>query len=100
MVIGTDHPWKDNTPMKKAYSRRLPQSLAAVATAVIAAIALCVTLVPTSAAASQQLRPGKGYAAADGDFVGFYLTSGGTKVYCLSPRKTLPSAVSLGPLSR
>ena len=53
-----------------------------------------------AAAASSPLREGNGYRLANGDFVGYYLTSAGTKVYCLSPRKALPSAVSMSTVTR
>jgi hypothetical protein len=55
---------------------------------------------PRAGAGSTALRAGLGYRLPGGDFVGFYLTSAGTKVYCLDPRKAEPSGIVLRPVHR
>lgn len=55
---------------------------------------------PPADARSGGLRPGLGYRLSGGDFVGFYVTADGTKVYCLDPREAEPATVSLARLTR
>lgn len=68
---------------------------ALVASLVMAGAGAAVAAPPTPAAASGTPHQGKGYAVAGGDFVGFYLTTTGRRLYCLSPREGLPSAIRL-----
>ncbi|GAB2466300.1 Ig-like domain-containing protein [Jatrophihabitans fulvus] len=46
-------------------------------------------------AARAGLRPGAGFMLPAGEFVGAYVTPAGTRVWCLSPDKALPSGVVL-----
>lgn len=78
-------------------TRRLGASLTVLATLA----ALAVALSPSGATAtSVPLRPGLGHRVAGGDFVGYYVTGAGTKVYCLNPRRAVPQGVSLRTISR
>lgn len=55
-----------------------------------------VVLAAPSSARATAPREGKGFSIQGGsDFVGFYLSSSGRKLYCLSPSKALPTAVTL-----
>jgi hypothetical protein len=56
--------------------------------------------VSVGAAAPAPLRAGTGYRLPGGDFVGFYLTRSGAKVYCIDPGKRAPSSVSLTSIGR
>ena len=62
---------------------------------VLTCAASLALLLPRAAGASSPLHEGSGYRLANGDFVGYYVTATGTKVYCLSPRKALPGGVTL-----
>jgi hypothetical protein len=72
---------------------------AAVSVAVVVSGILVVLAGPSSATTARP-HQGDGYAVAGGDFVGFYATSTGAKVYCLSPRKALPSSITLRTAAR
>lgn len=82
--------------MNTAVSRHLITTVVALAAAAVSVAALFVALGgPSSATTSGQPHRGKGYSVGGGDFVGYYITAAGKKVYCLSPRKALPASISL-----
>jgi hypothetical protein len=57
--------------------------------------AAVVAAAPSSARATTPVE-GKGFSIEGGhDFVGYYVSSSGRKLYCLSPNKALPTTVSL-----
>ena len=80
---------------------RLGTIVVAVSAVAASVAALFLALAgPSSAAASGQPHQGKGYSVGGGDFVGYYVTPAGTKVYCLSPRKALPTSITLHTAAR
>jgi hypothetical protein len=87
--------------MSTAATRHLVTTVVALAAAIVSVAALFIALGgPSSAATNGAPHQGKGYSVGGGDFVGYYVTTAGTKVYCLSPRKALPSGISLHTAAR
>lgn len=77
-------------------------SLAALATAAVCLLATLAAPDPggdRSTPAGASVRTGLGHRS-NGEFVGFYVTHRGVKVYCLSPRLATPRTVSLHTVHR
>lgn len=88
--------------MASTLPKRLVRATAAFVLSALTMIGLAVVVASASSASSGALirasgvpREGKGFAVAGGDFVGYYVTAGGRKLYCLSPKKALPAHISL-----
>jgi hypothetical protein len=63
---------------------------------VLALTSATVVLAAPSSARAAAPQKGKGFTIQGGhDFVGFYVSGSGRKLYCLSPNKALPTTVSL-----
>lgn len=72
------------------------RTAAAILTLALALLGVSIVLAsPSSARASGTPREGRGYSVSGGDFVGYYVTTTGRKLYCLSPRRGLPSSITL-----
>jgi hypothetical protein len=83
---------KDGAALRKLLPRGV---VALIFVAVLASGAMILLGSSSSAATPGRLHRGKGYAVSGGDFVGYYVTARGAKVYCLSPRKALPAGIDL-----
>ena len=68
--------------------------------ALLAAAAVAGLVAPPGAAAVAPLRHGSGYHLPAGEFVGYYLTRDGVKVFCIDPGKKAPTSVSLSTIAR
>ena len=68
--------------------------------ALFAAAAVAGVEAPPGAAAPAALRRGAGYHLSGGDFVGYYLTRTGAKVFCIDPGLSAPASVSLTSIGR